>query len=214
MSFDGIGSRILAFRAGTWLSDPNLGAQNPHAPLNSNSAIAHLRNQPFERPWKSVFCTWEAALTRRASFIRNGSTEVYILAVDLEHNICEKQQSLRGVVDAYSVAIANNLTQLQWYGYTMGRRTGFPKEYLIPYGIPDDSVVAWIPALGKAVKISIHLGELQVPEALIAEAEGAREDPIQDWVREEVLLRTGVWNAVTTQRLMRAMCVEVCTILG
>ena len=147
-------------------------------------------------------------MTRRASFIRNGATEVSILAVDLEQFNSKGRGSLTSVVDAYSVAVTNNLPMLQWYGYTSGRRSGFPKEYLIPYGIPEDAIVAWIPVMGRSCYIPVHLGELEVPESLVNEARGASEDAIWRWVAEEVFLRTGVWNATMTQRLLRAMCVR------
>ena len=147
-------------------------------------------------------------MTRRASFIRNGATEVYILAVDLEHYVSKGRQFLRGVVNAYSVAVANNLPMSQWYGYSRGRRAGFPKEYLIPYGIPEEAIVAWIPAMDRSCNLPIHLGELEVPKALLIEAGGVSEDAIWRWVMEEVFLRTGLWNAVMTQRLVRAMCVR------
>ena len=147
-------------------------------------------------------------MTRRASFLRRGATEVVILALDLEHYLSPGRGLLEGVINAYSVASAQNLPNLQFYGYTQARCRGFAKEYLLPCCIPKEAVVGWIPASGQSRDIPIHLGTLRVPEALLAKVRGVTEFAIKEWVKEEIYTLTGAWNAQMVQRLMRAMCVE------
>lgn len=64
-------------------------------PLTNDSAVLHLRSIQVEGPWISVFGTWQAAMTRRAS-LQHGVTEIYILAVDLEQLTSTMGQSLTG----------------------------------------------------------------------------------------------------------------------
>ena len=56
-------------------------------------------------------------MTRRLSLIRSGATEMYILALDLELFSSIEEAQFKHFVNAYSVAVANNLPNLQWYRY-------------------------------------------------------------------------------------------------
>ncbi|KAK0303174.1 hypothetical protein LTR82_017628 [Friedmanniomyces endolithicus] len=147
-------------------------------------------------------------MTRRATHIRQGATQVVILAIYLEYYVRPRQQELKGVIDALSIASATNQPNLQWYGYHGGRLLGFPKEYLIPNGIPEEAVVAWIPAKGRPFDIPIHLGTMEIPEALVVDAGGSRDFKIWNWAEDEIYTRTGVRSLQMVQRLMRALCVE------
>lgn len=202
----GICFRVIAHRHGTWLCDPMLTARNPHLRPTETNAVSHLIQQPFAGPWKSMFCTWDAAMTRRASFLQRGATTISILAIDIESYGFGNEGALRNVVDAHSLAVANALPNLQWYGYVTGMRAGFPKEYLVPNGIPDEAIVAWLPANGLSRDIPVHLGILRLPEALVEEAGAADEEVIKTWVLEETFMRTGIWDMLMAQRLLRAMC--------
>lgn len=144
-------------------------------------------------------------MTRRAKFLSRGATEVWILMIDLEYSGLQGS-FLKDTIDANSFAVANDLPFLQFYGHRSGRLQGFSKEYLLLHGIPSESVVAHIPASGGFVEIPVHLGLLQVPEGLIREVQQATGDALQEWVREETYLRTGVFNDHLVQRLIRSMC--------
>jgi hypothetical protein len=181
----------------------------------------HLLERPVAGPWKSVFCSWQAAMTRRANFLSRGATEVWILMIDLEHSGFQGS-FLKDTIDAHSFAVANNLPRLQFYGHTSGRLQGFPKEYLLLHGIPSEAVVAYIPALGGVFEVPIHLGLLQIPEGLVEEAQQATEeaqqvteeaqqateDALQEWVRNETYSRTGVVDDYLVRRLIRSMCIK------
>lgn len=119
-----------------------------------------------------------------------------------------KTTRTEGVIDALSIASATNQPNLQWYGYHGGRLLGFPKEYLIPNGIPEEAVIAWIPALGRPCEIPIHLGTMEIPEALVVDAGGSSDFKIWEWAEDEIYTRTGVRSVQMVQRLMRALCVE------
>jgi hypothetical protein len=203
----GIGFRVIARRNGIWLAHPSLNARNTLRPYDHDSIRDHLLGRPVAGPWKSVFCSWQAAMTRRANFLSHDATEVWILVIDLEYSGFQ-EMFLKDTIDAHSFAVANNLPSLQFYGHTSGRLQGFPKEYLLLHGIPPESVVAHIPASGGFVQISIHLGLLQVPEGLIREVHQPTEDALQDWVRKEVYLRTGVFNDCLVRRVIRTMCIR------
>ncbi|SMR58583.1 unnamed protein product [Zymoseptoria tritici ST99CH_1A5] len=199
--------RVLARRGDVWLTCPTLQARNPGGQMDMGSVPNHLQYRRIAGAWKSVFCDWNAALTRRDSFIGQGADDVVILALDLEYYCRPGHGSLEGVLNAYSFADVQNMPKLQFYGYPNGPLRGFAKEYLLPHGIPQGAVVACIPALGQLTDVGIHLGLLRVPGALVSEA-GGTEAALKTWIREEVYSVTGVWNEQMVQRLMRAMCVE------
>jgi hypothetical protein len=146
-------------------------------------------------------------MTRRANFLSQGATEVWIIMIDLEYSGFQGS-FLKNTIDAYSFAVANDLPSLQFYGNRSGRLQGFPKEYLLLHGIHLESIVALMPASGGSVKIPVHLGVLQVPEGLVRELQQATGDALQGWVRQETYLRTGVSNDFLVQRSIRSMCTE------
>jgi hypothetical protein len=203
----GIGFRVIARRNGIWLAQFSLKARNILRLHDHDSIRDHLLGRPVAGPWKSVFCSWQAAMTRRAKFVSHGATEVWILMIDLEYSGFQGA-FLKDTIDAYSFAVANDLPSLQFYGHRSGRLQGFPKEYLLLHGIPSESVVAHIPASGGFVEIPIYLGLLQVPEGLVREAREDTEDALQGWVRNETYFRTGVFNDCLVRRLIRSMCIE------
>lgn len=133
----------------------------------------------------SVYCTWQAAMTRVENFInKEGATEVEILIIDLESSYrFDSKHRLEGVIDAYKVAKCRGLRNLDIYGYTRGPLEGLPKELLLPCYIPRCAIVACIPATGHAIDIPIHLGMLKVPKKL---ADLDNEDAIERYVEEEI----------------------------
>jgi hypothetical protein len=139
----------------------------------------------------SIYCSWRAAMTPCATLLANGATGICIFAIDLERLIelipdpGIRRCRLTGVVNAYSVAVRNGLTNLDVFGYHTSGPRGFPKEYLIPCGVPKGEVVGCIPGLGAPQNIAVHLGELQVPMALVAQAGGANGNMIRTWVKSQ-----------------------------
>lgn len=146
-------------------------------------------------------------MTRRASFLSRGATEVWIIMIDLEYSGFQGS-FLKDTINAYSFAVANDLPSLHFYGNRSRRLQGFPKEYLLLHGIHLESVVALIPAFGESVEIPVHLGVLQVPEELVRELQQATGDELRGWVRQETYFRTGVFDDCLVQRLIRSMCTE------
>jgi len=220
-SLTGLGFRLIAREGTTWLNHTALQSRNPTQQLDMASATDHLRypHANIPGPWKSVYCSWQAAMRRRQTLIDKGATEVYIIAIDLEGYLTDGRYAeaqiskasevaqLQGVIDAYSLAIADEIPGLDIFGYDTSGPRGFPKEYLLPYGIPQDAVVACIPATGPEVVVDIHLSEMLVPQGLISVAREASEHAISQWV-ENKLYERRVRDPRMRQRVMRAMCVR------
>lgn len=167
----------------------------------------HLQKKKVAGPWASIFCIWDAALTRRESFLQAGATEIYILAVDLELFNHTSFQNLGRIVDAYSIVSANDLPNIQYYGYNVGPRVGFPMEYLIARYIRKEAVVAYILGLDPFQDIPIHLGVLRIPQAMVEEAGRGDEQAIKSWTITEVFCNTSIRDWTLVQRLLRAMCI-------
>lgn len=203
----GIGFRVIAHRNGIWLAHPSLNARNTLRLHDHDYVVDHLLERPVAGLGKSVFCSWQAAMTRRANSLSRGATEVWILMIDLEYSGLQGS-FLKDTIDAHSFAVANDLPSLQFYGHRSGRLQGFPKEYLLLHGIPSEPVVGHISASGGFVEIPIHLGLLQVLRGLVREAQEDTEDALQKWVRNETYFRTGVFNDCLVNRLIRSMCIE------
>jgi hypothetical protein len=167
-----------------------------------DQARKHLSWVHSPTPFTSLFNTYKRALRKALTLQRAGLQDVYIVVIDTYHVQAGE------LLEAFDIATAVGFT---WRDPNRRRRLeNHVGEYLFVGRIRSERILAVVPAMGAVSRITVHLGELGMPQSFLAGVVPAAGEALEEAVKREIemdiYMREGVVNEVKVQQIMRALC--------